>query len=448
MERARLLGCVDDRLGQSDRPLATVLERRVDLRRVCASLDRERARELELLGRVGRELVHPDDRLQAEAVDDPDVARHVRGACLDLGEAAVDVAAVVLERLDAGDEHDGVRPQIAEPAGDVEELLHSHVRGEPALRDHVVAELEGDAVGDERVVAVGDVRERAAVDERRLALEGLDEVGLDRLLEQHRHRAGGLDLLGGDGLAFVRLADRDRTETLPKVGEIAGDRDERHHLAARRDVESGLARVAVDAAAEAGDDVAQRTVVHVHAPPPRDRDRVDPELVAVQQVRVDHRAEEIVRGGDRVQVAGEMEVEVLHRNDLRESASGRSALDAEDGPERRLAQRQHRLVAERAEALRQRDRRRRLPLARGRRRDRGDVDQLRVRPVGEAVDDGEVDLALVAAELLELVGLDARIGGDVGDRTQLRGLGDLEAREHFGQFLSSVVRSMTRRYGV
>ena len=48
----------------------------------------------------------------------------------------------------------------------------------------------------------------------------------------------------------------------------------------------------------------------------------------------------------------------------------------------------------------------------GRRRDGGDVDQLRVRPVGEPVDDGEVDLALVAPELLELVGRDARVGSD------------------------------------
>ena len=49
--------------------------------------------------------------------------------------------------------------------------------------------LSADEVGDERVVAVGDVREGAAVDERRLTLERLDEVRLQRVLEQHGHRA-------------------------------------------------------------------------------------------------------------------------------------------------------------------------------------------------------------------------------------------------------------------
>ena len=173
------------------------------------------------------------------------------------------------------DEHDRARAQAADPAGDVEELLHPHVRPEAGLGHEVLAELEPDAVGDERVVAVRDVRERAAVDERRLPLEGLDEVRLDRVLQQHGHRAGRAELLGGHRLALERPADGDPAEPLAQVAEVAGDGDEAHDLARRGDVEPGLARVPVHAAAEPGDDVAQRAVVHVHAAPPRDRERVD-----------------------------------------------------------------------------------------------------------------------------------------------------------------------------
>ena len=53
--------------------------------------------------------------------------------------------------------------------------------------------------------------------EHRLALERLDEVRLDRLLEQHRHRARGAELLGGDGLAVVRVGDRDRAEARAQI---------------------------------------------------------------------------------------------------------------------------------------------------------------------------------------------------------------------------------------
>ena len=50
-------------------------------------------------------------------------------------------------------------------------------------------------------------------------------------------------------------------------------------------------------------------------------------------------AAEVVRGADRVDVAGQVEVEVLHRDDLAVAAAGRAALDPEHGPEARLADR-------------------------------------------------------------------------------------------------------------
>ena len=275
-----------------------------------------------------------------------------------------------------------------------------------------------------------DVRERAAVDERRLPLERLDEVRLDRVLEEDGHRARGLQLLGRHRLALERLPDRDPAEPRAEVAEVAGDRDERHDLARRGDVEARLARVAVHAAAERGDDVAQRAVVHVHATAPRDGERVDAKLVAVQQVGVDQRREQVVGGRDRVQVAGEVEVQVLHRDDLRVAAAGSAALDPEHRPERRLAEREHRPAAELAEPLRERDGRRRLALARRCRRDRGDVDDLPVRAVCEPLEDGEIDLRLVPPVELELVRLDAGLLCDVRDRAERCFLRDLEARAH------------------
>ena len=304
--------------------------------------------------------------------------------------------------------------------------------GEARLGDDVVAELERDPVGDERVVPVRDVRERAAVDERGLPLERLHEVRLDRVLQEHGHRARGADLLRGHGLAVVRLPDRDLPEPLAEIGEVAGDGDERHDLARGGDVEPRLPRVAVRAAAERRDDVAERAVVHVHAAPPGDRERIEAERVPVQDVRVDERGEEVVRGRDRVQVAGEVEVQVLHRDDLRVAAAGRASLHAEDRAERGLAQAEHGLPSEHAEPLRQRDRRRRLPLARRGRRDRRDVDQLRVRPVREPLERPEVDLRLVAPVRLHLVRQQACFLGDLQDRTKRRVLGDLEARRCLG----------------
>src|SRR6185503_693080 len=152
------------------------------------------------------------------------------------------------------------------------------VGAEAGLRHRVVAELEPRARRDEGIVAVRDVREGATMQERGLPFERLDEVRLDRVLEQDGHRARGLKLLRGDRLAFPGVADGDLAEPLAKVEEVARDRDDRHDRGRGSDVEAGLADVAVRAPAEAYDDAPEGAVVDVDTASPGDRERVDPEL--------------------------------------------------------------------------------------------------------------------------------------------------------------------------
>ena len=124
------------------------------------------------------------------------------------------------------------------------------------------------------------------------------------------------------------------------------------------------------------DDVAQRPVVHVHDAAPDHAADVDAELVAPIDVVVDQRREQVVRGGDGVEVAGEMEVHVLHRHDLRVAAAGGTALDAEIGSERGFADADDRLLADAVQAVAEAHGGGGLAFAGRRRVDRGDEDQL------------------------------------------------------------------------
>ena len=137
------------------------------------------------------------------------------------------------------------------------------------------------------------------------------------------------------------------------------------------------------------------------------------ERVAVVDRRVERRRQQVVRGRHRVEVAVEVEVDVLHRHDLRVAAAGAAALDAEDRAHRRLAQAEHHLLADLAEALRQRDAGRRLAFAGLGRRDRGGDHELAVRALGEAVQDRQRRPCPVRAVRPELLGLDARRRGDL-----------------------------------
>ena len=82
---------------------------------------------------------------------------------------------------------------------------------------------------------------------------------------------------------------------------------------------------------------------------------------------IEHGREQIMRGADGVKIAGEMQVDRFHRHDLRVASSGRPALLPETGPERRLAQADHRLLADAVQTVAKADRRRGLALASRRR---------------------------------------------------------------------------------
>jgi hypothetical protein len=125
---------------------------------------------------------------------------------------------------------------------------------------------------------------------------------------------------------------------------------------------------------------------------------------SMQQVRVDHRREEVVRSADRVDVAGEVQVDLLHRRDLRTAAAGAAAFDPEHGAERGFADTKQRAFTDPSERLDEGDRSRRLAFAGFRRRHRRDRDQLAVGLAAQPVERRQLELRGEAAVLVHLVG--------------------------------------------
>ena len=336
------------------------------------------------------------------------------------------LAGVRLERPHRGDDDGRVRREARGPALDVEEPLGAHVGAEPGLGDQVVAGVDADQVGHHRRVAVRDVAERPGVHEDRRVLQRLQQVRRHRVAHDHGHRAGTADVLGGHRLAVARVADDDPAEPLAHLLHRAGQREDRHHLRRRGDVEPGLAGDTVHPGAEPDDHVAQHPVVDVEHAPPGDVVLVDLAVVALEQVVVQHRREHVVRGGDGVEVAGEVQVERLHRHHLRVAAARRAALDAEGRAHRRLPDGHRGALADVAHGLAEADRGGGLALTERGRGDGRDHHVLGLRPVGQLVDRVELDLGDVAAVRGDQVRRDAHLGGDVDQRPQRRRLGDLE----------------------
>ncbi len=142
-----------------------------------------------------------------------------------------------------------------------------------------------------------------------------------------------------------------------------------------------------------------------------------------------------------MKVAGEMQIDVVHRHDLGEAAARRAALHAEAGAERRLAQADDRLAADAVERVAEADRRRRLAFARRRRADRGHEDELAVLALGRRLAQKiRLDLGDPLAVRLQGVPGDAERAPDLRNGLQPRGASDFDVRAHpFPAFV--VVRS-------
>ena len=167
-----------------------------------------------------------------------------------------------------------------------------------------------------------------AMEERRIALKRLDKIGLDCLGKQHRHRTISLQIARSDWLAVTGIGDNDPAKPFFKIPQIAGQAEDRHHFGGNRNVKAAFARISVCYPANGLDDIPQRPVIHVNHAPPDNAPDIDAKAVAPVNMIIDHRREQIMGCGDGMEIAREMEIDILHRRNLGMAAASRTTLGA------------------------------------------------------------------------------------------------------------------------
>ena len=225
-ERVRLVAGGRHRIGQISRARAALREPGVDDHCFGAGLECQLADQRQFARRVGREAVDGHDAWQPVLTNDLHVRRQVVGALGQRVEILVRehverLPTVRLGRTNGRDEHGGARGEPASAAHDVAELLEAEVAREPGFGDHVVGHLQRDAIGENRVRCVRDVAEGSRMHQRRLPLQRLHEVRLDRVLHDDGHRAGDLQHLRRHRLAVDGRRHDDAAEAAAQIGEAA-----------------------------------------------------------------------------------------------------------------------------------------------------------------------------------------------------------------------------------
>ena len=272
----------------------------------------------------------------------------------------------------------------------------------------------------------------------------LHQIRAERVLKQSGHGADRFKVARRHRLVVIGVGDDHAGQARLEIGKGIRKAEHRHDLRSNRDVKAVLARDAVGFSAQPVGDIPQLAVVHVDAALPGDAPHVDIQRVALLDVIVEHGSQQVVCGADGVEVAGEMQIDILHRHDLGIAAACRAALDAEYGAERRLAQCGDRLFPEAVQRIRQPHRGGGLALARRGRGDGGDQDQpARLLPRA----DGERQLRLVFAVGFKAAGVNAGCGGDFGNGAQGACLRNLNVREMSHRATSFPVCRQRRRGG-
>ena len=141
---------------------------------------------------------------------------------------------------------------------------------------------------------------------------------------------------------------------------------------------------------------------------------------------VNQRRQQVVGDADGVEITGEMEVDILHRNHLRVAAAGGAALHAEAGAQRRLAQADQGVLADGVKTIAQANRGGGFAFASRRGRDGGHQDQLAIFPVLQTIDVVEGKLSFIRAVLEDLIRRNVHFRGDFGDWLHGRLAGDFD----------------------
>jgi hypothetical protein len=178
-----------------------------------------------------------------------------------------------------------------------------------------------------------NVGKRSAVNDGRVVLQRLHQVRLDGILQQRRHGPLGLQVAGANRVQIARVADDDPGQPLLQVAPRGGQAEDRHDLGRDDDVEAVLARKAIARAAKRDHGGAQRTVVHVDDATPHDAPQVEAQRIAMVDVVVDQRRQQVVGERDGVEITCEVQVDVFHRDHLRMAAARGSTFHAEHWPQ-------------------------------------------------------------------------------------------------------------------
>ena len=258
-------------------------------------------------------------------------------------------AAVVFQSTNSSYDNNCAGFQTCHTAFDIQEFLCTKVCTETSLCDGIVSKTKSHLRSGYGVTAVCDICEGTAVYDCRYMLQSLNQVRFQSVFQKSCHSALCVQVCCGNRFLLRRfsicISNDNSSKSFFQVRNVLCKAENSHDLGCNGDIVAILSRHAICSSAKTIYYVTKLTVVHIYASSPGDLSRINVQSVALENVVVDHCCQQVVCRADRMEITGEVKVDIFHRNNLCISAACCSAFYSEYRSEGRLTKSYHYFLA-------------------------------------------------------------------------------------------------------
>ena len=242
-----------------------------------------------------------------------------------------------LQCLEGNNENGEVWLQTCLAAFNVIELLCTEICTESCLCNSIVAILKSSSCSHDGIAAMSNVGKRTAMNKCRCSLCCLNQIWLQSIEKESYDTATYTHILYGKWLVVLGDAQKDIIDTATKIINACCETHDSHNLRSWRNIETRLCLDAV-LISYTGDDAAETTVVYVHHAAPENLLQLESLCLVLETVVIQKGSNHVVGLCNGMEIASEMEINLIHRQNLGVTATCGTTLHAKAWTERWFAQ--------------------------------------------------------------------------------------------------------------
>ena len=246
-------------------------------------------------------------------------------------------ATVVFQGTNCSNQDNSIRFQTSHTTFDIEEFLSTEISTKTGFCYNDICHLKCKLCCTHTIAAMSDIGKWSAVDDGRCMFQGLDQIRLQRILQECCHSTNRIQISGCNRFAGTVVSNNNLCQTVLQIFHIICQAKNSHDLRGNRDDKVIFTYNPIHLVAKADNNISENTIIHIETSFPDNLSGIDIQCIALLDVIVHHCCQKIVGRCNGMKITCKMQVQVFHWYNLCVTAAGSTAFNAEARTERRLS---------------------------------------------------------------------------------------------------------------